>query len=63
MALPAAYQSRNSSDRWCHKPICSFVRSHECVVPGCGGRPIEVMHIRTGSDASMGRKPSDWFYC
>lgn len=62
MALPLRIpKQKQRSDRWRSQAHCSFVRSHECVVPGCGGRPIEVMHIRTGSDASMGRKPSDWF--
>lgn len=37
----------------------NFVRSHECSVPGCGGRPIEVAHVRTGTGGGMGVKPSD----
>lgn len=38
---------------------CNFVRDHDCCVPGCAGRPIEVMHVRTGTGGGMGLKPSD----
>lgn len=51
----------NRSERWRSQAHCSFVRSHQCIVPGCTGRPIEVMHVRRGSDAGMGRKPSDFY--
>lgn len=54
-------KAKKRSDRWRSQAHCAFVRSHECCVPGCDGRPIEVAHVRTGSDAGMGRKPSDWF--
>ena len=54
-------REKNRSERWRSPAHCNFVRSHECVVPGCTARPIEVMHVRNGSDAGMGRKPSDWF--
>lgn len=54
-------KDRTRSDRWRSQAHCTFVRSHECCVPGCTERPIEVAHIRKGSDAGMGRKPSDWF--
>lgn len=37
----------------------NFVRSHECCVPGCEARPIEVAHVRTGTGGGMGVKPSD----
>lgn len=37
----------------------NFVRQHQCSVPGCDGRPIEVAHVRTGTDAGIGLKPSD----
>lgn len=47
--------------RWRSQAHCNFVRRHECCVPGCDGRPIEVAHVRNGSDGGMGRKPSDWF--
>lgn len=54
-------KERNRSERWRSQAHCGFVRSHECSVPGCAGRPIEVAHLRNGSDAGMGRKPSDFF--
>lgn len=37
----------------------AFVREHGCCVPSCGGMPIEAAHVRTGTDACMGAKPSD----
>lgn len=62
MALPARIpKKRNRSERWRSQAHCGFVRSHQCVVPGCQQMPIEVAHIRDGSDAGLGRKPSDWF--
>lgn len=62
MTLPARIpKKRNRSERWRSPAHCNFVRSHECCVPGCRERPIDVAHIRQGSDAGMGRKPSDWF--
>lgn len=36
-----------------------FVRSHECVVPGCHRRPIEAAHVRTGTVCGVGLKPDD----
>jgi len=38
---------------------CNFVRSHECCVPGCDRRPIEVAHVRRGTGGGLGVKPSD----
>lgn len=38
---------------------CNFVRGHECSVPGCHARPIEVAHVRIGTGGGMGVKPSD----
>lgn len=36
------------------------VRSHACV--NCdASAPIEAAHVRIGSDAGMGRKPSDYY--
>jgi hypothetical protein len=62
MALPARIpKQRNRSLRWRSPAHCDFVRSHHCCVPGCQNMPIEVAHVRAGSDAGMGRKPSDWF--
>ena len=54
-------KQKQQSLRWRSQAHCSFVRSHECCVPGCTARPIEVAHVRRGSDAGMGRKPSDYF--
>lgn len=60
--LPARIKKPgNRSGRWKSQAHCTFVRSHHCVVPSCGGLPIEVAHIRSGSDAGTGRKPSDWY--
>ena len=30
-----------------------------CCIPDCNGRPIEVAHVRTGTDGGAGLKPSD----
>lgn len=38
----------------------NFVRSHHCVMDGCGGMPIEAAHVRLGSGAGMGQKPDDF---
>lgn len=54
-------KERNRSERWRSQAHCTFVRSHECSVPGCAGRPIEVAHLRNGTDAAMGRKASDFY--
>jgi len=54
-------KERKRDGRWRSPSHCNFVRSHECSVPGCAGRPIEVAHLRVGSDAGTSRKPSDWF--
>lgn len=59
--LPARIpKPRKRSSRWRSPSHCTFVRSHECCVPNCDGRPIEVDHIRKGSGAGMGQKPDDW---
>lgn len=47
------------ASRWRSQAHCNFVRSHECST-GCGGRPIEVAHVRLGSGAGMSQKPDDW---
>lgn len=36
-----------------------WIRSFECIVPGCHARPIEAMHVRLGAHAGMGQKPGD----
>jgi hypothetical protein len=46
--------------RWRSQAHCNFVRSHGCCAPLCGGRPIEVAHVRIGSGAGVGQKPDDW---
>ena len=38
---------------------CNFVRDHDCCVPGCTARPIEVAHVRRNGSGAMGQKPSD----
>lgn len=48
------------STRWRSQAHLNFVRSHECCVPGCTARPIEAAHVRIGSGAGIGQKPSDW---
>lgn len=46
--------------RWRSQAHATFVRSHECCVPGCTARPIEFAHVRLGSGAGVGQKPDDW---
>lgn len=46
--------------RWRSPAHLSFVRSHECCVPGCDRRPIEAAHVRIGGQGGMGFKPPDW---
>lgn len=36
-----------------------WVGEHGCCVAGCTGRPIEVAHVRTGTNGAMGLKPTD----
>lgn len=36
-----------------------WVRGHYCSVPGCQLMPIEVAHVRRGTDGGIGCKPSD----
>ncbi|HEX7822876.1 MAG TPA: putative HNHc nuclease [Sphingobium sp.] len=61
MALPRRIpKAAKRSSRWRSAAHCNFVRSHECVVPGCTSRPIEVAHVRIGSGAGMSQKPDDW---
>lgn len=48
------------ASRWRSQAHCNFVRSHECCIPGCNGRPIEVAHVRGGSGAGLAQKPDDW---
>lgn len=50
-----------SGGRWKSAAHCNFVRGHHCCVSGCTDLPIEVAHVRAGSDGGMGRKPSDFY--
>lgn len=52
-------QSKRAT-RWRSQAHASFVRQHECCVPGCTARPIEFAHVRLGSGAGIGQKPDDW---
>lgn len=36
-----------------------WVGDHACSIPGCSGRPIEVAHVRNGTNGGMGVKPTD----
>lgn len=46
--------------RWKSQAHLNFVRRHACV--NCGAvENIQAAHVRMGSDAGMGRKPSDYF--
>lgn len=38
-----------------------WVRGFACSVPGCTGAPIEVAHVRIGTDGGMSVKPSDFW--
>lgn len=49
------------SGRWKSQRHRDFVRGFNCCVPECMGRPIEVAHIRMGTDGGMGKKPSDFY--
>ena len=54
-------KKKRASDRWQSQRHRNFVRSHACVV--CNAEaPIEVAHVRLGTDGGMGKKPSD-FWC
>ncbi len=46
--------------RWRSPAHLAFVRSHECCIAGCNGRPIEAAHVRMGSGAGIGFKPDDF---
>jgi len=37
----------------------SWVKRHWCSVRGCTRMPVECAHVRSGTDAGMGMKPSD----
>lgn len=55
-------KAKKPDKRWRSTAHRNFVRSHECCNPKCpDGRPIEVAHVRTGTDGGLALKPSDWW--
>ena len=55
-------KAKKPDKRWRSTAHRNFVRSHECCNPKClDGRPIEVAHVRTGTDGGLSLKPSDWW--
>ncbi len=60
MTLPPRKPKKAKSEtRWRSQAHLGFVRSHCCSV--ChDGTAIEAAHVRLGSGAGMGQKPSDW---
>ena len=62
MSLPPRIRKEaKRTGRWKSQAHCTFVRSHQCCVTDCNRRPIEVAHLRKGTDAGMGRKASDYY--
>lgn len=62
MTLPQRLPKKHArSERWRSPAHLNFIRSHHCCVPGCDQMPIQAAHVRRGSDAGTGRKPSDYF--
>jgi hypothetical protein len=58
MLLQRIPKKPKRSSRWRSTAHCNHVRKHACV--NCGTvAAIEVAHVRIGSDAGIGRKPSD----
>jgi hypothetical protein len=53
-------KAQKRATRWRSQAHCNFIRSHECSWNGCGGRPIEVAHVRLGSGTGLSQKPDDW---
>ena len=61
MSLPPRQAKKaKRSTRWRSQAHLSYVRSFQCALPGCVGLPIEAAHVRLGSGAGLGQKPSDW---
>ena len=53
-------KKKRTSDRWQSQRHRNHVRSHACVM--CDAEaPIEVAHVRLGTDGGMGKKPSDFY--
>lgn len=60
MTLPPRVQKvAKRSIRWRSTAHCNFVRSHACSVCHATA-PIEVAHVRLGSNAGMSQKPDDF---
>jgi hypothetical protein len=59
--LPRRIQKqKNRTERWKSTAHRDFVRGHACSM--CGKTAgVQFAHVRIGSDAGMGRKPSDYF--
>lgn len=61
MTLPPRIpKPKKRASRWRSQAHCNYVRAHQCCVPGCVERPIEVAHVRNGSGAGIGQKPDDF---
>lgn len=59
MLPPKLPKKPKRESRWRSQRHCTFVRSHACC--NCGETAgIEVAHVRIGSGAGLGQKPSDW---
>lgn len=60
MTLPPRLAKKTKrASRWRSQAHCNFVRDHACSVCGATA-PIEVAHVRLGSGAGLGQKPSDF---
>jgi hypothetical protein len=61
MLPPKLPKRPKRESRWRSQAHLSFVRSHQCSMPGCADMPIEAAHVRNGSGAGLGQKPCDYF--
>lgn len=53
-------KQKNRTERWKSTAHRDFVRGHAC--SNCGAMAgVEFAHVRMGSDAGIGRKPSDFY--
>ncbi len=53
-------KTRNRTERWKSTAHRDFVRGHACSMCGVTSG-VQFAHVRIGSDAGMGRKPSDFY--
>ena len=60
MLPPKLPKKPKRETRWRSQAHLTFVRSHQCSVPGCQQMPIEAAHVRLGSHTGIGQKPDDW---